>query len=96
MTGFACMEPITNLSTTTLALDIIKMLLQYSFCHTAVLDKDSKFFRVCRKALELLQIDCRVLSSANQIPMLVNCINCVSQQRAPHYVQQTQLYLGGP
>jgi hypothetical protein len=41
-----------------------------------MLDKDSKFFGVCRKALDLLQINCHVLSSATHSPMLVEQINC--------------------
>ncbi len=40
-----------------------------------VLDKDSKFFGVCREALDLLKINCHVLSSGNHNPMLVERIN---------------------
>jgi len=47
MCGFACMEPITRASATTFASSIMKILLRYGFCHTIVLDKDSKFFGVC-------------------------------------------------
>jgi len=75
MCGFACMEPITRASATTFASSIMKILLRYGFCHTIVLDKDSKFFGVCRKALDLLQINCHVLSSANHNPMVVERIN---------------------
>jgi hypothetical protein len=39
--------------------------------HTVVLDKDSKFFGVCLKALNLLHIDCHVLSGNNHNPMIV-------------------------
>ncbi len=41
------------------------------FCHTVVLDKDSKFFCVCRESLDLLKINCLVLSGNNHNPMLV-------------------------
>ena len=75
MCGFACMEPITNPSATTFASAIMRILLWYGFCHTAVLDKDSKFFGVCREALDLLQINCHVLSGSNHNPMLVERIN---------------------
>ncbi len=75
MCSFSCMEPITNPSSTTLASAIIRILLRYSFCHTAVLNKDSKFFGVCCEALDLLQINCHVLSGANHNPMLVEWIN---------------------
>ncbi len=57
MTGFACMEPITNTSAATFASAIMKMLLRYGFCHMAVLDKDTKFFGVCSDTLDLLEIN---------------------------------------
>ncbi len=57
MCGFACMEPVSNPSVTTFASAIMKILLRYGFCHTSVLDKDSKFFGVCREALDLLKIN---------------------------------------
>ncbi len=75
MTGFVCMEPVTNPSAATFASAIMKMLLRYGFCHTAMLGKDSKFFGVCREALDLLQNNCHILSSANHYPMLVKRIN---------------------
>mgnify|MGYP006187703309 FL=1 len=70
MCSFACMEPVTNPSATTFASAIMKILLRYGFCHTIVLDKDTKFYGVCREALDLLQINCHVLSGANHNPML--------------------------
>jgi hypothetical protein len=75
MTGFFCMEPIANASATTFASVIMKILLRYGFCHTAVLDKDAKFFGVCSEALDLLQIHRHVLSSANHNPMLAERVN---------------------
>jgi hypothetical protein len=39
MSSFACMKPVTNASATTFASAIMKMLLWYGFCHTAVLDR---------------------------------------------------------
>ncbi len=71
MTGFACMKPITTTPAVTFASAIMKMLLRYGFCHTAMLDKDSKFFGVCSDALDLLQINRHVLSGANHNPMIV-------------------------
>jgi hypothetical protein len=53
----------------------MKIILRYGFCHTVVLDKDSKFFGVCREALDLLQINCHVLSGANHNPMIVERLN---------------------
>ena len=55
MTGFTCMKPISHASATTSASAIMKILLRYGFCHTAVLDKDAKIFGVCSEALDLLQ-----------------------------------------
>ena len=76
MTAFACGKPISRPSATTFASEIMKILLHYGICATAVLDKDSKFFGVCQEALDLLQINCHVLSSANHNGMLVERINC--------------------
>ena len=70
------MEPISHASATTFASAIMKILLRYGFCHTAVLDKDAKFFGVCSEALDLLQIHRHVLSIANHNPMLVERVNC--------------------
>jgi hypothetical protein len=75
MTGFGCSEPVSKPSAKTFASAIMKILLRYGFCATAVLDKDSKFFGVCREALDLLQINCHVLSSANHNAMMVERIN---------------------
>jgi hypothetical protein len=75
MCSFACMEPITRASATTFASAIMRILLRYGFCHTVVLDKDSKFFGVCREAIDLLKINCHILSSANHNPMIVERIN---------------------
>ena len=55
MCSFVCMEPITKASATIFALAIMRIILRYRFCHTIVLDKDSKFFGVCRKAIDLLK-----------------------------------------
>jgi hypothetical protein len=49
--------------------------LQYGFCRTVVLDKGSKFFGVCRKALDLLHINCHGLSGDNHNPMIVKQVN---------------------
>ncbi len=75
MCSFACMEPVTNPSATTFASAIMKILLRYGFCHTAVLDKDTKFYGVCREALDLLQINCHILSGVNHNPMLAKRVN---------------------
>jgi hypothetical protein len=75
MTGFASMEPIQNANSKTFASGITKVQLRYGFCHTVVLDKDSKIFWVCSKGPDLLQINCHVLSGNNHNPMMVKNIN---------------------
>jgi hypothetical protein len=69
---------------------ITKIILRFGFCHTVVLDKDSKFFGVCREALDLLQINCHVLSGSNHNPMLIEWLNHLLQSGSPNYVQQAQ------
>jgi hypothetical protein len=46
-------------------------LLRFGFCHTVVMDKDSKFFSVCKESPDFLKINCHVLSGNNHNPMLV-------------------------
>ena len=75
MCSVAAMEPVSNPSATTFALAIMKIILRYGFCHTVVLDKDSKFLGICREALDLLQINCHILSGNNHNPKLVEHIN---------------------
>jgi hypothetical protein len=60
MSGFASMEPIQHANSKNFASGIMKIQLSYGFCHTVVLDKDSKFFGVCRKALDLLHININI------------------------------------
>jgi hypothetical protein len=71
MTGFATMEPIQHANSKNFASAIMRIQLRYGFCHSIVLDKDSKFYGVCREALELLQINCHVLLGDNHNPMMV-------------------------
>jgi hypothetical protein len=71
MCTFDALEPVTSPNATTFASAIMKIQLRYEFCHTIVLDKDSKFFGVFCKSLDLLQINCHVLSGDNHNPMLI-------------------------
>ena len=75
MPAFAYGKPISRPIAKTFASAIMKILLQYGICATAVFDKDSKFFGVSREAFDLLQINCYVLSSANHNRMLVERVN---------------------
>ncbi len=71
MTGFTVMEPIQTPSSTSFASGVMKIQLRFGFCHTIVLDKDSKFFGAIKEAVNLLQINRHVLSGGNHNPMLV-------------------------
>jgi hypothetical protein len=75
MCSFALLEPVTSASASTFASAIMKMQLRFGFCHTVVLDRDSKFFSICRKSLDLLRMNCHVLSCNNHNPMLVERLN---------------------
>jgi hypothetical protein len=75
MTGFTVMESIQNPSSTTFASGMMKIQLRFGFCHTIVLDKDSKFLGAFKEAVNLLQINRHVLSGGNHNPMLVERVN---------------------
>ncbi len=75
MCTFAAMAPILTTNATTYTSAIMKIMLQSGFCHTCVLDKDSKFYGVCHKALDLLKVNCHVFSSGNHNPMIVKRLN---------------------
>jgi len=75
MCTFAAMEPVSHADATHFASAIMKILLRYGFCHTVIVDKDRKFYGVCRDALELLQLNYHTLSGDNHNPMLVERIN---------------------
>jgi hypothetical protein len=74
MCTFGALDPVSGAYATTFASAIMKIQLRYGFCHTIVLDKDTKFYGVCREALDLLKISCHVLSGDNHNPMLVECL----------------------
>jgi hypothetical protein len=71
MGSFGILEPVSSANASTFASAIMRLQLRFGFCHTVVLDKDSKFFSVCRESLDLLKINCHVLSGNNHNPMLV-------------------------
>ena len=43
MTGFAVMETVIGMNSTSFSKIMMKILLQHGFCHTVVVDADSKF-----------------------------------------------------
>ncbi len=75
MTSFASMEPIPHANSKNFVSAIMRIQLRYGFCHTIILDKDSKFYSICREALDLLQINYHVFSGDNHNLMMVKHIN---------------------
>jgi hypothetical protein len=75
MTGFASMEPVIHANSKNFESAIMQIQLRYGFCHTIVLDKDSKFYSISREALDLLHINCHVLYDNNHNPMMVKWVN---------------------
>jgi hypothetical protein len=75
MTGFSAMESIQHENLTLFASGIIKIQLRFGFCHTVVLNKDSKYFGSFKEAVDLLQINCLILLGGNHNPMLVEQVN---------------------
>jgi hypothetical protein len=72
MCSFEILEPGTGTTTSTFASAIMKMQLRFGFYHAVVLDnKDSTFFSICKESLDLLKINCHILSGDNHNPMLV-------------------------
>ena len=71
MCTFGALEPVSGANATAFASAIMKIQLRYGFCHTIVIDKDTKFYGVCCEAIDLLRINCHVLSGDNHNPMLV-------------------------
>jgi hypothetical protein len=71
MCSFGILEPVTSANASMFASTIMKMQIRFGFHHTVGLDKDSTFFSVCRESLDLLKINCHVLSGDNHNPMLV-------------------------
>jgi hypothetical protein len=71
MCSFGILEPVTSTNASTFASAIMKMQLNFGFCHTIVLGKDCKFCSVYRESLDLLKINCHVLLGDNHNSMLV-------------------------
>ncbi len=72
MCSFVLLEPVTNAFASTFASAIMKMQLHCGFCHTLVLDKDTIFFSICRKSLDLLKINCHICRAITTIQCWLN------------------------
>jgi hypothetical protein len=71
MCTFGALEPISGANAMSFASAIMKIQLRFGFCHTIVLDKDSKFFGVFKESLDLLKINTHVISGDNHNAMIV-------------------------
>ena len=69
------METVTEASATTYLLALMNIMMNYGICHKLVLGKDRKFSGVFCKVVDLLQLNCHVLSSQNHDGMLIEKIN---------------------
>jgi hypothetical protein len=74
MCTFGALEPISGVNATSVASAIMKIQLRSGFCHTIVLDKDSKFFGVFMESLDLFKINTHVISGDNHNAMIVECL----------------------
>ena len=64
-------ETVQHANLTTFVSGIMKIQLQFGFCHTIVLNKDSKFFGAFKEAVD----NRHILSGGNHNPMLVERVN---------------------
>ncbi len=78
---FAAIEPVTDAT----ASAIMKIILHFGLCHTCIFEKESNLIGVCWEALDLLQINCNILSSGNHNLMLVERLN--------HYLNKALLIM---
>ena len=69
------MQTVADASATMYAPALMKIMVRYGISHMLVLDKDNKFFNVLKEVVDLLQLNCRVLSAHNHNDMLVERIN---------------------
>jgi hypothetical protein len=88
MCSFGILEHVTGATESTIAFTIMTMQLRFDFCHTVDLDKDSKFFSICRESLDLLKINWHILLGDNHNPMLVKWL-------CPHSSEvQNKIFMG--
>ncbi len=80
MTSFSIMEPVKHATSTTFASALMKIQLQFSLCHSIILNKDTKFLGTFKDACGLLQLNRHVLLGNNHNPMIVKCIICYLNQ----------------
>eukprot|EP00984_Skeletonema_dohrnii_P006306 scaffold2258_cov84-Skeletonema_dohrnii-CCMP3373.AAC.7 len=70
MTAFTICEPLSEANAKSFAKALMKILCQNGFCHTVVIDKDSKFCAGFAAMCELLNLHSHVASGGNHNPIL--------------------------
>lgn len=75
MTSFAVSEATADANAAAFAESLMKIQLRFGFCHTIVVDKDSKFRGVFAETADLLGINIHVISGENHDAMLVERVN---------------------
>jgi hypothetical protein len=101
MTGFAIVEELRGLNSTTFSKVLMKILLQHGFCHTIVVDADSKFKGIFRETMKMLQINIHWASGNNHDSILVERFNaylnkglkilCTERSTTRNFVESSQL-----
>jgi len=69
MTAFTICEPLSEANAKSFAKALMKILCQNGFCHTVVIDKDSKFCAEFAAMCELLNLHSHVASGGNHNPI---------------------------
>ena len=75
MTSFGVMESVHKSDAKGFAAALMRVLLRFGLCHTLVIDKASSFFGVFRQVVDLLNLNCHVISGENHDAMLCERLN---------------------
>ena len=101
MTGFAIVETLLGMNSTIFSKVMMKILLQHGFCHTVVVDADSKFKAAFKATMEMLQLNVHWASGNNHDSILVERFNlflnkglkilCTERSTTRSFVEAAQL-----
>jgi hypothetical protein len=101
MTGFVIIEELLGLNSTIFSRVIMKILLQHGFCHTIIVDADSKFKGIFKETMQLLQLNVHWASGNNHDSILVERFNaylnkglkilCTERSTTRSFVESAQL-----
>ena len=101
MTGFAITEALLGMNSTIFSKIMMKILLQHGFCHTVVVDADSKFRGIFKETMQMLHLNVHWASGNNHDSILVERFNlylnkglkilCTERSTTRSYVEAAQL-----